>query len=69
MAKRQAPRDTNRYHFKDGNTILHRGITNDLERREAEHQEKWPDGHITKIGPRVTRESGLEWERKGGKKP
>lgn len=69
MAKNQAPRDTFRYHFKDGNKILHRGITNDLERREDEHQQKWPEGHITQVGPKVTRDSGLEWERKGGKRP
>ena len=33
MAK---PRDTYKYQFKVGNTIVHGGITNDLERREAE---------------------------------
>ena len=62
------PRDTYRYHFKDGNRILHRGITNDLDRREGEHQQKWPEGHIQQIGPAVTRKSGLAWERDGGKR-
>ena len=62
----QNPRDTYRYHFKVGNNIVHRGITNDLERRASEHQQKWPDGHIRQIGPSVTRDSALEWEREGG---
>ena len=31
-------RDTYKYHFKRGNKILHTGITNDLDRREGEHQ-------------------------------
>ncbi len=33
----QKSRDTFKYHFKRGNKILHGGITNDLERREGEH--------------------------------
>ena len=39
-------RDTFKYQFKVGNKIVHGGITDDLERREAEHQKKWPKGHI-----------------------
>ena len=31
-------RDTYKYQFKSGNKILHVWITNDLERREQEHQ-------------------------------
>lgn len=62
-----AKRDTFKYHFKIGNKILHRGITNDLDRREQEHQQKWPNGHIMKVGNRTTREGGLNWEAEGGK--
>ena len=62
------PRDTYRYHLKVGNEILHRGVTNDLQRRESEHQEEHPGSRIVQIGPVVTRETGLEWERNGGKK-
>jgi len=62
-------RDTNRYHIKRGNRILHRGITNDLERRHDEHRLTYGDDvTITKIGPKVSRESGLQWEREGGKR-
>ena len=64
------PRDTYRYHLKEGNKIIHTGITEDLARREAEHQQERPNSHIVQQGPRVTHESGLKWEaeqRKSGK--
>jgi len=60
-------RDTIKYHFKDGNKILHRGITNDLHRREGEHQQDSPHGHISQVGRKTTRDAGLKWERDGGK--
>jgi len=62
------PRDTYKYHQKIGNKVVHRGITNDLDRREQEHQQKWPVSHIDKVGNKTTREAGLKWEREGGKK-
>ena len=61
-------RDTYKYQFKDGNKVLHRGITNDLERRESEHQQRWPEGHVSQVGRRTTRDAALEWEREGGKR-
>jgi len=61
-------RDTYMYQFKDGNKVLHRGITNDLDRREGEHKQKWPEGHIKQVGRATTREAALEWERQGGKR-
>lgn len=59
-------RDTYKYEFKDGNKIVHKGITNDLQRREEEHQQKWPKGHIKQVGHAVTEESGREWEEEQG---
>lgn len=58
------PRDTYKYHFKLGNRIVHSGITNDLERREAEHRRQpgWEKGHILQVGRRTTREGALRWE-------
>lgn len=57
-------RDTYKYVFKDGNKILHRGVTNDLERREIEHQNSIRrGGHILQVGNRTTRDAALEWER------
>ena len=54
-----------KYHFKKGNTIVHTGITNDIDRREAEHQSEHGQskGHIKQVGFRTTRDAALEWER------
>ena len=62
----QEERDTYKYHLKKGNTIVHRGVTNDLERRETEHQNEHPGAKIKQVGRRTTREAALEWEREGG---
>lgn len=57
-------RDTYKYHFKKGNRIVHTGITEDLDRREQEHQRRYGEsGHITQVGRRTTKEAALEWER------
>ncbi len=63
-------RDTYKYHFKKGNTIVHRGITNDIDRREGEHRRErgLSKGHIKQIGFRTTYDAALEWEREQGKK-
>lgn len=61
------PRDIYKYHLRRGNKILHRGITDDLKRREQEHQEKFPGSHIVQIGHKTTRGAALRWERRGGK--
>ena len=60
------PRDTYKYQFKVGNKIVHAGITNDLERRATEHQEKWPGGHIKKVGLKTTEDAARKWEKKKG---
>ena len=57
-------RDTYKYHFKNGNRIVHTGITNDLGRREAEHRRDLGEtGHITQVGRATTRDAALKWER------
>ena len=61
------PRDTYKYHLKLGNKIVHKGITDDLPRRQREHQEAFPKAKIKPIGRRTTRDKALEWEHKGGK--
>ena len=63
-----AERDTYKYHIKRGGKIVHRGITYDLARRAAQHQEQYPGSNITQIGRLTTREAGLKWERQGGKR-
>lgn len=64
-----AAKDTYKYHLKVGRKTVHRGITNDLERRQAEHQRETPGSIIQKVGRRTTREAALLWERMGGKRP
>jgi len=56
------PRNTYKYHFKIVNKIVHSGITDDLERREQEHQQKWPKGHIVQVGVKTTEAAAREWE-------
>lgn len=64
-------RDTYKYNFKVGNTVVHTGRTNDLERREAEHQQtrrSWKDGHIKQVGRRTTHDAAVKWEAEQRKK-
>lgn len=58
-------RTTYKYHFKKGNKIVYTGITNDIDRREAEHRSEpgLSKGHIKQVGLRTTREAALQWER------
>ncbi len=60
MGKR---RDTYKYQFKVGNKVVHGGITNDLERREKEHRQEWPSGHIKQVGRKTTEEAARKWEK------
>ncbi len=57
-------RDHYTYYFKLGNSIVHAGITIDLQRRESEHRRQpgWANGHILQIGYAKTREGALAWE-------
>ena len=64
MVGKQAPRDTYKYVLKRGNTRLRSRITNNLDRREQEHQRDYGENvHITKVGRKTTRDGALEWER------
>ena len=59
-----ASRDTFKYHLKRGNKIIRSGITNDLDRREDEHQREFgEDVHVIKVGRATTRESAKDWEK------
>ena len=64
-----AERDTYKYHLKQGKKVVHRGITYDLNRREAQHQEQFLGSRIEQVGRLTTREAALKWERQGGKRP
>jgi len=56
-------RDTYKYDFKIGQKIVHSGITNDLDRREGELEQKWPGGHIAQVGRKTTEEAARGWEK------
>ena len=61
-------RDTYKYHFIKDRNVVHRGITDDLERREQEHQTKYGGGHIKQIGRQTTEEAARKREDEGGKR-
>ena len=63
MAK---PRDTYKYQFKVGNKIVHGGITNDIERREDQHQKEWSKGHIKQVGRKTTEDAARKWKKDKG---
>ena len=63
MAK---PRDTLKYTLRQWRKIVHKGITDDLERRETQHQQKFPGSKITQIGRRTTEEAARQWEKDQG---
>ncbi len=60
------PRETYKYQFKVGKKIVHGGITDDLERREQQHQGKWPKGRIKQVGNRTTEDAARMWKREKG---
>jgi predicted GIY-YIG superfamily endonuclease len=57
--------DTYRYVMRDGRDIVQYGVTNDPDARVNQHA---GDGKrftgVTVVGPAVTRETALEWERR-----
>ncbi len=61
-SEEQSSRDTYKYNFKVGNKIVHSGITIDLERREKQHQRRWPSGHIKQVGYRTTADAARKWK-------
>ena len=53
-----ANRDTFKYELRRGNRVVYVGITNDLERREAEHRNEGMDfTSLTKVGNKTTRDA------------
>jgi len=56
-------RDTTRYVLREGHEVVSYGVSDDPEARLQEHQRKHPNVTMTGVGPTVTRESALAWER------
>ena len=63
MEAAAAPVKTYRYRFTVGGRVVHYGITTDLQRREREHWQRWPDGIIEQIGQPTSHRDAWEWER------
>ena len=63
MAK-QRRRGTSRYVTLNRDGSLYVGVTDNLQRRGTEHEKKGRAVPLTKVGPKVTRESALDWERR-----
>lgn len=59
-------RDTYKYVLRQGRRTVHKGITNDPERREQEHQVRFPGSKLTPVGRRTTREAARNWEKEQG---
>lgn len=52
-----------KYDFKNGDKIIHSGITNNPKRREQEHKKKYGSGHLEKIGRKTTEKAARKWEK------
>lgn len=57
------PRDTYKYQYINNGRIEHSGITNNLDRREAELRRQYGPGNIRQVGRRTTRDAAREWEK------
>ena len=60
MAKK---RDTTRYTLRNGQKIVYIGQTNAPERREGEHHVDKKFDRMQKEGPKVSKETALDWEQ------
>ena len=64
MANKQKPRDTYKYTLMNGRRRIRSGITNDLDRREQEHQREFgANVRIRQVGRRTNRKAAREWEK------
>lgn len=55
-------KDTNKYVLKQGNAIVYVGITDNPERREAEHRQDKNFDKMELVGRKSTRDGTEQWE-------
>ena len=55
-------RDTNKYVLKQGNKIVYVGITDDPQRREAEHRQDMNFDKLEIVGRKTSRDNAEQWE-------
>ena len=58
-------KDTSKYVLKKGNKIVYVGITNNPERREAEHRQDKNFDKMELVGRKSTRNGAEQWEETG----
>ena len=64
VSRKMASRSSHRYILRDGRTIVQFGITNGAIDRAMEHLRSGKRfTTMTVIGPAVTRDTALDWER------
>lgn len=63
------PKDTYKYHLKDGRRIVFRGITKNINHAAQEIEKNHPNARIKRIGRRTTHDAAIKWRREGGKRP
>jgi len=56
-------RNCNKYVLKDGHKIVYVGITNNIDRRQFEHESSKNFTHLMKVGRACSEESAKKWER------
>lgn len=52
------------YRFRVRGRIVYHGITTDLERRQREHQRRWPEGRIEQVGEPTTHQRAWQWNQR-----
>lgn len=55
-------KDTNKYLLKQGNKVVYVGITDNPERREAEHRQDKNFDKMELVGRKSTRDGAEQWE-------
>lgn len=50
------------YHYYAGGVKKHSGITTDPQRRQAEHQQRWPGGRLQLVIGPTTEAVARAWE-------
>jgi hypothetical protein len=50
------------YHYYQGGTKRHSGITTDPKRRQTEHQQRWPGGYLQVVTGPMTEAQARAWE-------
>ena len=57
-------RDTYKYELVWKGQVVLSDVTSDLNRREAEHQERFSGSRVYQVGDKTTREAALKWRNK-----